>query len=75
MKRNHTMRLAAAIMFFTGLCASGASVVIAAAHQDAFSHVKIARMEVFEPDVLEAWYAYFSTGDPQYFYQLMQKSS
>ncbi|MDY5971725.1 MAG: DJ-1/PfpI family protein [Butyricicoccus sp.] len=35
----------------------------------------IARMEVFEPDVLEAWYAYFSTGDPQYFYQLMQKSS
>ena len=34
----------------------------------------IERMEVFEPDVLEAWYAYFSTGDSQYFYQLMQKT-
>lgn len=27
---------------------------------------------VFEPDTLEAWYEYFNTGKPEYFYALMQ---
>lgn len=30
------------------------------------------RLGVFAPDTLEAWYAYYSTGKPQYFYALMQ---
>lgn len=30
------------------------------------------RLGVFEPDTLEAWHNYFSTGEPQYFYALMQ---
>lgn len=29
-------------------------------------------LDVFQPDTLEAWYRYFSTGEPQYFYALMQ---
>ena len=32
----------------------------------------IAQLGVFQPDTLEAWYRYFSTGEPQYFYALMQ---
>ncbi len=30
------------------------------------------RLDVFQADTLEAWYAYFSTGDPQQFFALMQ---
>lgn len=29
-------------------------------------------LDVFRPDTLEAWYAYFSTGKPEYFFALMQ---
>ena len=29
-------------------------------------------LEVFEESTLEAWYAYFSTGEPQHFFALMQ---
>lgn len=32
----------------------------------------IERLDVFLPDTLEAWYAYFRTGEPQYFFALMQ---
>lgn len=32
----------------------------------------IARMDVFETEALDAWYRYFSTGDQQAFFQLMQ---
>lgn len=32
----------------------------------------IERLCVFEADTLEAWYAYFSTGKPEYFFALMQ---
>lgn len=32
----------------------------------------IERLDVFAPDTLEAWYAYFSTGKPEHFYALMQ---
>jgi len=32
----------------------------------------IERLEVFQPDTLEAWYAYFSTGEAQHFFALMQ---
>ena len=32
----------------------------------------IKRLGVFQDDTLEAWYAYFSTGKPEYFYALMQ---
>ncbi len=32
----------------------------------------IERLKVFRPDTLEAWYAYFSTGDPRHFFALMQ---
>lgn len=34
----------------------------------------MARMNVFEADTLEAWYNYFSTGESQYFFQLMQET-
>lgn len=30
------------------------------------------RLHVFQTNTLEAWYAYFDTGKPQYFYDLMQ---
>ena len=33
----------------------------------------LARMDVFKPKALEAWYAYFHTGDSKYFFQLMQE--
>lgn len=29
-------------------------------------------LDVFEPDTLEAWYAYFSTGAPEHFFALLQ---
>ena len=32
----------------------------------------IARLEVFRPDTLEAWYAYFSSGSEQHFFSLMR---
>lgn len=32
----------------------------------------IERLEVFQPDTLEAWYAYFSSGKEQHFFALMQ---
>lgn len=32
----------------------------------------IERLEVFEPDTLEAWYNYFSSGEEQHFFALMQ---
>ena len=32
----------------------------------------IERLNVFQPDTLDAWYAYFSTGEAQYFFALMQ---
>lgn len=32
----------------------------------------IERLGVFETDTLEAWYGYFSTGKPEYFFALMQ---
>ena len=32
----------------------------------------LARLDVFQPDTLEAWYAYFDTGAPQHFYALMK---
>ena len=31
----------------------------------------LARLDVFQPDTLEAWYDYFRTGKPEYFYALM----
>lgn len=33
----------------------------------------LARMNVLDADALEAWYAYFKTGEPQFFFQLMRK--
>ncbi len=32
----------------------------------------IERLEVFEPDTLKAWYNYFSSGEEQHFFALMQ---
>lgn len=32
----------------------------------------IERLGVFQEDTLEAWYGYFSTGKPEYFFSLMQ---
>lgn len=32
----------------------------------------IERLGVFESNTLEAWYKYFSTGEPEYFFSLMQ---
>lgn len=32
----------------------------------------IERLDIFQPDTLESWYAYFSTGEPQHFFALMQ---
>ena len=32
----------------------------------------IERLGVFQPNTLEAWYAYFSTGEPEHFFALMQ---
>lgn len=36
-----------------------------------FAREVLARLGVFAPDTLEAWYAYFSTGRPEAFYALM----
>ncbi|MCI8514031.1 MAG: glutamine amidotransferase [Lachnospiraceae bacterium] len=33
------------------------------------------RLKVFQPNTLEAWYAYFSTGEAQHFFALMQTLS
>ena len=35
----------------------------------------IERLNVFKPDTLDAWYAYFSTGEAQHFFALMQTLS
>ncbi|MEG2200503.1 MAG: DJ-1/PfpI family protein, partial [Anaerovorax sp.] len=32
----------------------------------------IAHLDVFQSDTLKAWYQYFSTGKPEYFYALME---
>ena len=32
------------------------------------------RIGVFKPEALEAWYAYFSTGNQEHFYKLMQET-
>ena len=35
----------------------------------------IERLDVFQHSTLEAWYAYFSTGEAQHFFALMQTLS
>lgn len=35
----------------------------------------IERLNVFQPDTLDAWYAYFSTGEAKHFFALMQTLS
>lgn len=35
----------------------------------------IEHLDVFQPDTLESWYAYFSSGDANHFYSLMQTLS
>ena len=30
------------------------------------------QLKVFQPDTLEAWYAYFNTGKPEHFFGLME---
>lgn len=35
----------------------------------------IERLNIFRPDTLDAWYAYFSTGEAQHFFALMQSLS
>ncbi len=35
----------------------------------------IERLNIFQPDTLDAWYAYFSTGEAQHFFALMQSLS
>lgn len=37
-----------------------------------YARLVIEELEVFSPEVLDAWYQYFDTGDPQYFFTLMQ---
>ena len=32
----------------------------------------LARLGIFRPDTLKAWYAYFSTGAPDQFFAMMQ---
>ncbi len=32
----------------------------------------IERLDVFQSNTLESWYAYFSTGEPEHFFALMQ---
>ncbi|MDD4127728.1 MAG: DJ-1/PfpI family protein, partial [Methanomicrobium sp.] len=32
----------------------------------------IEHLDVFQPDTLESWYEYFSTGEPEHFFALMQ---
>lgn len=50
------------------------SNLITASSTGALSWAKqiIERLDVFGSDTLEAWYAYFSTGEPQHFFALMQ---
>ncbi|WP_208585902.1 DJ-1/PfpI family protein [Gracilibacillus suaedae] len=36
-----------------------------------FARIILAKIEVFSENPLEAWYNYFNTGDPKYFYILM----
>ena len=35
----------------------------------------IEQLNIFQPDILDAWYAYFSTGEAQHFFALMQSLS
>ncbi|MGR9049794.1 DJ-1/PfpI family protein [Halobacillus faecis] len=37
-----------------------------------FAKIILEKLDVFSEDTLEAWYNYFNTGDPKYFYELMQ---
>ncbi|WP_431804514.1 DJ-1/PfpI family protein [Halobacillus andaensis] len=37
-----------------------------------FAKIILAKLDVFSEGTLEAWYNYFNTGDPKYFYDLMQ---
>ncbi|MBA2176171.1 DJ-1/PfpI family protein [Halobacillus locisalis] len=37
-----------------------------------FAQIILAKLDVFSEETLEAWYSYFNTGDPKYFYDLMQ---
>lgn len=38
----------------------------------AWAKLILERLDVFRPDTLEAWYAYFSTGEARHFFALMQ---
>ena len=37
-----------------------------------FARIILAKLDVISEDTLEAWYNYFNTGDPKYFYNLME---
>lgn len=37
-----------------------------------FAQLILGKLDVFSEETLEAWYNYFHTGDPKYFYNLMQ---
>ena len=38
----------------------------------AFARSIIECLNVFDPATLEAWYRYFESGDPKYFFELMK---
>lgn len=47
------------------ITASGAGALL-------WAKLIIERLDVFRPDTLEAWYAYYSTGEARHFFALMQ---
>jgi len=53
----------------------GPLITAGPAHPLDFAKHIFAKLELYTPEVLEAWYGYYSTGDASYFYKLMPQSA
>ncbi len=52
--------------------ADGRLITAAGTGALAWARLILERLDVFRPETLEAWYAYFSTGEARHFFALMQ---
>lgn len=50
----------------------GALITAGPAHPLDFARHIFAKLELYAPESLDAWYGYYSTGDASYFYKLME---
>ena len=58
-----------------GAVTDGPLITAGPAHPVEFAREIFAKLDVYARDKLDAWYGYYSTGDPSYFFRLMPEAA